>query len=73
MAEKTTDISRHQDPTMLPQQSVEPKNEEAYTAAPLRLLESRADSFNRGNDGKECCAMPASIVVMADHGPGTGD
>ncbi len=58
---------------MLPQQTVQPKNKEACTAAPLCPLEHGAKSSNPCGDGDEFYAMFASVVVMADHGPGRDD
>ncbi len=54
---------------MLPQQTVQPKNKEAYTAAPLQNREHGADSFNPGKDEEDCFVKPASFVVAADHDP----
>ncbi len=58
---------------MLPQQTVQPKNKEAYTAAPLQNWEHEADAFNPGNDKDNCFVEPASFVVTADHNPGRDD
>ncbi len=58
---------------MLPQQTVQPKNKEACTAAPLRPPEHGAKSSDPCGDGVEFYAVFASIVVMADHNPGRDD
>jgi hypothetical protein len=58
---------------MLPQQTVQPKNKEACTAAPLQTWEHGADSFDPGNDEDDCFVKPASFVVTADHDPGMDD
>ncbi len=58
---------------MLPQQTVQPKNKVACTAAPLQNREHGADAFNPGNDEDDCIVEPASFVVTADHDPGRDD
>ncbi len=58
---------------MLPQQTVQPKNKEACTAAPLQNWEHGADSFDPGDDKDDCFVEPASFVVTADHDPGRDD
>jgi hypothetical protein len=58
---------------MLPQQTVQPGNKVAYTAAPLQNREHGANSFNPGNDKDNCFVKPASFVVTADHNPGRDD
>jgi hypothetical protein len=58
---------------MLPQQTVQPKNKEACTVAPLQNREHGADSFDPGNDEDDCFVKPASFVVTADHDPGRDD
>ncbi len=58
---------------MLPQQTVQPKNKVACTAAPLQNREHGADSFNSGDDKDDCFVEPASFVVTADHDPGRDD
>jgi hypothetical protein len=58
---------------MLLQQTVQPKNKEACTAAPLQNREHMADSFNPGDDEDGCFVKPASFVVTADHDPGRDD
>ena len=59
---------------MLPQQSVQPKNKEAYTAAPHRNLEHGANAFDPGDAKDVCYAAPTSVVVItADHSPGRDD
>ncbi len=58
---------------MLPQQTVQPKNKEACTAAPLQNREHGADSFNPDNNENDCFVKPASFMVMADHYPGRDD
>jgi hypothetical protein len=58
---------------MLPHQTVQPKNKEACTAAPLGPPEGGAESSNPCSDGNKVCAVFASIVVMADHDPGRND
>jgi hypothetical protein len=58
---------------MVPQQTVQPKNKEACTAAPLQNREHGADSFDPGNDEDNCFVEPASFVVTADHDPGRDD
>ncbi len=59
--------------SMLPQQSVQPKNKVAYTAAPLLPLECGAKSSDPCGDGDKFYAIFASIMVMADHDPGRED
>ncbi len=63
---------QHIDP-MLPQQSVQPKNKEAYTGAPLCPLEHRAKSSDSCGDSDKFYAVFASVVVMVDHNPGRDD
>ncbi len=58
---------------MLPQQTVQPKNKVACTAAPLQNREHGADSFDPGDDEDNCFVEPASFVVMADHDPRRDD
>ncbi len=58
---------------MLPQQTVQPKNKVACTAAPLQNWEHGADSFDPGDDEDDCFVEPASFVVTADHDPGRDD
>jgi hypothetical protein len=58
---------------MLPQQTVQPKNKEACTAAPLQNWEHGADAFDPGNNEDDCFVEPASFVVTADHDPGRDD
>jgi hypothetical protein len=58
---------------MLPQQTVQPKNKVACTAAPLQNQEHGADSFDPGNDEDDCCVKPASFMVTADHDPRRDD
>jgi hypothetical protein len=55
------------------QQSVQPKNKVAYTAAPLQNREHGADAFDPGDDKVDCFIAPASFVVTADHDPGRDD
>ena len=57
----------------MPQQSVLPKNKEAYTAAPLENLKHKADAFNPRDDEDRYVVVPASVVVPADHDHGRGD
>jgi hypothetical protein len=58
---------------MLPQQTVQPRNKVAYTAAPLQNREQGTDSFDPGDDEDDCFVEPASFVVTADHDPGRDD
>ncbi len=58
---------------MLPQQTVQPKNKEACTAAPLQNREHGANAFDPGDDEDDCFVEPASFVVTADHDPGRDD
>jgi hypothetical protein len=58
---------------MLPQRTVQPKNKEACTAAPLQNHEHGADFFNPGNNEDDCFVKPASCMVMADHDPRRDD
>jgi hypothetical protein len=58
---------------MLPQQTVQPKNKVACTAAPLQNQEHGANSFDPGDDEDNCFFEPASFVVTADHDPGRDD
>jgi hypothetical protein len=58
---------------MLLQQTVQPKNKVACTAAPLQNREHRADAFDPGDDEVDCFVEPASFVVTADHNPGRDD
>jgi hypothetical protein len=58
---------------MLPQQTVQPKNKVACTAAPLQNREHGADSFDPGDDEDDCFVEPASFVVTADHDLGRDD
>ncbi len=58
---------------MLPQQTVQPKNKEACTAAPLQNWEHGADAFNPGDDEDNYFVEPASFVVTADRNPGRND
>jgi hypothetical protein len=58
---------------LLPQQTVQPKNKEACTAAPLQNREHGANSFDPGDDEDDCFVEPASFVVTADHDPGRDD
>jgi hypothetical protein len=55
------------------QQSVQPKNKEACTVAPLHNMEHGADSFDLGDNKDNWFIMPSSVVVTADHGPGRDD
>ncbi len=59
--------------SMLPQQTLQPKNKEACTAAPLRPPERGAKSSDPCSDGNKFYAVLASTVVMADHDPGMDD
>ncbi len=52
---------------MLPQQSVKPKNKEAYTAAPLHLPERKAKSSDPCGDGNKFYAVFASVVAKVSH------
>jgi hypothetical protein len=54
---------------MLPQQTVQPKNKEACTAAPLHPLECGAKSSDPCIYGNKFYAVFTSVVVMADHEP----
>jgi hypothetical protein len=58
---------------MLPQQTVQPKNKVACTAAPLQNREHGADAFDPGDDEVDCFVELASFVVTADHDPGRDD
>jgi hypothetical protein len=58
---------------MLPQQSVQPKNKVAYTAAPLQNREHGADAFVPGDNKDNCFVVPDSFMVTADHDPGKDD
>jgi hypothetical protein len=58
---------------MLPQQTVQPKNKVACTAAPLQNWEHGADAFDPGDDKEDCFVELTSFVVMADHDPGRDD
>ncbi len=58
---------------MLPQQTVQPKNKEACTAAPLCPLEHGAKSSDQCVYGDKFYAVFASVMVMADHDPGRDD
>ena len=58
---------------MLPQQTVQPKNKVACTAAPLQNWEHGVNAFNPGNNEDNCFVEPASFVVTADHDPGRDD
>ncbi len=58
---------------MLPQQTVQPKNKVACTAAPLQNWEHGADSFHPGDNEDDCFVEPASFVVTADHNPRRDD
>ncbi len=59
--------------SILPQQTVQPKNKEACTVAPLSPPEHGAKSSNPCGDGNKFYAVFASVVVMADHNPGRDD
>ncbi len=67
-----TSQSQHIVP-MLPQQTVQPQNKEACTAAPLRPPEHGAKSSNTCVYGDKFYTMFASIVVMVDHDLGRDD
>jgi hypothetical protein len=54
----------------VPQQSVLPKNKEAYTAAPLQNWEHGAGAFDLGDDADVCVVASSSAVVAAGHGCG---
>ncbi len=58
---------------MLPQQTVQPKNKEACTAAPLQNREHGADAFDPGDNKDDCFVEPTCFVVTADHDPGRDD
>jgi hypothetical protein len=58
---------------MLPQQTVQPKNKEACTVAPLQNQEHGANAFDPGDNKDDCFVEPASFVVTADHDPGRDD
>jgi hypothetical protein len=58
---------------MLPQQTVQPKNNEACTAAPLQNREHGVNSFDPGDKEEDCFVKPTSFVVTADHNPGRDD
>jgi hypothetical protein len=58
---------------MPPQKSVQPKNKVACTVAPLQNPEREADVSNLGDGKDDSVAVPSSIVVTADHGPGRDD
>jgi hypothetical protein len=54
---------------MLPQQTVQPKNKEACTVAPLHPPEPGAKSSNPCVYGDEFYAVFSSIVAKAGHAP----
>jgi hypothetical protein len=58
---------------MLPQKTMQPKNKEACTAAPLHPPEHRAKSFDPCVYSNEFYAVFVAIVVMADHDSGRHD
>ncbi len=58
---------------MLPQQTVQPKNKEACTAAPLQNREHGGNAFIPGDDKDNCFIKPASFMVTADHDPRRDD
>jgi hypothetical protein len=58
---------------MLPQQTVQPRNKVAYTAAPLCPPERGDKSSDPCGDGDKFYAVFTSVVVMADHDPGRDD
>jgi hypothetical protein len=58
---------------MLPQQTVQPINKEACTAAPLQNREHGADSFDPGDNEDDCFVETTSFVGTADHDPGRDD
>jgi hypothetical protein len=58
---------------MLPQQTVQPKNKEACTVAPLQNWEHGANALDPGNDEDDCFVEPASFVVTTDHNPERDD
>ncbi len=58
---------------MLPQQTVQPKNKVACTAAPLQNWEHGANAFDPGKDEDNCFIELASFVVTTDHNPGKDD
>jgi hypothetical protein len=58
---------------MLPQLSVQPKNKEAYTAAPLRPPELRAKFSNPCVNGNKFYAASPSFVARQGHVPKKGD
>ncbi len=53
----------------LPQLSVQPQDKEAYTAAPLRPLESGAESSDPRVNGNKFYAASASIVTRLGYVP----
>ncbi len=57
---------------LLPQQSVQPKNKEAYTAT-LRPPERGAKSPDPCSDGNKFYAVFASVMAKAGHAPKMGD
>jgi hypothetical protein len=57
---------------MLLQQTMQPKNKEAYTAAPLHPPECGTESSNPCVDGNEFYAVSASIVARLGHVPKKG-
>jgi hypothetical protein len=52
---------------MLPQQSVQPKNKEAYTVAPLHPPKHVVKSSNPCGYGNKFYAVFASVVAKAGH------
>ena len=58
---------------MLPQQTVQPRNKVAYTAAPLCPPERGDKSSDPCGDGDKFYAVFTSIVVMTDHDTGRND
>ncbi len=58
---------------MLPQQTVQPKNKEACTVAPLHPLEHWAKSSNPCGNCNKFYVVFTSIMVMADHDLGRDD
>jgi hypothetical protein len=54
---------------MLPQQTAQPKNKEACTAAPLRPQESEAKFSDPCIYGDKFYAVFSSVVAKAGHAP----
>ncbi len=57
---------------MLPQLSVQPKNKEAYRAAPLRPLECGAESSDPCVKGNKLYTVSTSVVARLGHIPKKG-